>query len=154
MKKKIQFEDEAWEELEDFYQDDLELHDEKYVSEVEEELDNSLKDVLYYGEGDPAEFVQNIEFDMTNAEGVTYHVELVGRLDMENGTYLMVHPVGAPDPALLWIVKAWDDAEGNLQVAAIEDSDEYDEVLKFAEQTLYDDPDAQTIEGGGVQQDD
>lgn len=148
MKKKYNYED-AWEDLHEFYGDEV-----LDTSNASEEY-NFDKDALTYGDDDPAEYVDSIEFDVVDADGIAIKYELVGRIDIEDRTYLIIHRINDPDASTIRIVKAWDNENGELCLAEIEDEAEAKEVTERARMLLTDEDESwDDIPGGGVQWDD
>lgn len=140
--------DDAWDDIEDFYGDDLETNDEEFVNRVNAEI---TKDSLTFGYGDPVEYVKNIELDLVDENGTKHKFELVGRIDIRENTYVLVHRIDDPDPSSLNPLKAWDNEYGQMMVCNIEDPNEYKEVAEMVEKLLKGDPNAKDIPGGGVQ---
>ena len=157
MKKKYYDEDEIWDEIDGFYEENAdttlrETIDTTGYEEPSEDDDEVFdKDALTYGEDDHPEYVRSLTYDLIDEKGNRIKNELVGRLDMEDGTYVLMHPIDSPDPALLNIFRAWEDPNEGLQLEGISDPDEFARVAAFAEKVLYDDPEATDIPGGGIQ---
>ena len=159
MGKKYYDDDELWDEIDTFYEEnkDVQLREsidgetttsDYFNDEPEEKFD---KDALTYGENDHPEYVKNLTVDLIDENGNTVPNEIVGRLDMEGRTYLLLHPMNAEDKALINIFHAFDDKNGELAIEGISDPDELKRVIEFAEKVLYDDPEATDVPGGGVQ---
>lgn len=124
MKKKYNYED-AWEDIQEFY------GEEELAAELDEEI-------LEYGDGDGVEFVNSITFDLVDENGNAMEYELVGRMDIEDRAYLIVHRISDTDASSVRIVKAWDNEDGELCVAEIEDEAEAEEVYERARMLLSD----------------
>lgn len=143
--------DDAWDTIEDFYGDDLETNNREFVDKVQSAFS---KDALTYGPDDPVEYVDNYQLTLIDEYGNGYEVEMVGRVDMDGKTYLVIHRLDDPNPSSLSPLRAWDDENGQMQLCNINDDDEYRAVVEMIDKLLNDDPDAIDIPGGGVQWDD
>ena len=160
MGKKFYDDEELWDEIDSFYEEngDVKLRESLYDEETTEETDFKEepeekfdKDALTYGEGDHPKYVKNLTVDLVDGTGKVVPNEIVGRLEMEGRTYLLLHPMQAEDKALINIFHAYDDKNGELVIEGISNADELKRVIEFAEKVLYDDPDAKDVPGGGIQ---
>lgn len=144
----------------DYYSGDIpyeELSLEEKTMLWDIELNSGItKDSLTYGEDDPVEYVDNIVLNLTGEDGITLQYELLGRIDIKNRAYIIVHRMNDVETNSLVALRAWDDeATGMLMGCEITDEEEakevYEEVMKlFTEE--YDE--WEDIPGGGVQWDD
>ena len=111
------------------------------------------KDVLARPDED-VEYVENMTIWLTADDGSQHEFELVGRIDLEERTYVLLHPMESEDDSELIAVRATEAENGDAVFSDIEDEAEMEEVQKAVDALLFDDPDAEEIEGGGVQWDD
>lgn len=152
--------EDIWEDITNEYGDDLGLSDaEKEEIEKEYSLYNESddpmndKDVLARPDED-VEYVENMTIWLTADDGSQHEFELVGRIDLEERTYVLLHPMESEDDSELIAVRATEAENGDAVFSDIEDEAEMEEVQKAVDALLFDDPDAEEIEGGGVQWDD
>lgn len=139
MKNKYNFEDDAWEELEEYYGDDLEANDPEFVSEVEKNIDDSF-----------GSYEDNFIFELVGEDGKPAKYEFIGKIEIKDKTYLMLHPYDYEDEACLCLCRAYDDENGELKVEAISDPEEFKQVEEMANKLLYADSDDYTETPGGL----
>lgn len=142
--------DDAWDTIEEFYGDELESNDQEFVSKVEDEFANHS---FLNSPNEQVEYGENFQMTLIDDKGNRYEYEMVGRIDVEGKTYLLVHNIADPNPSTLSPLRAWDDENGQMQLCDIDDDNEFNAVMEMVRKLMTDDPDAEDIEGGGVQWD-
>ena len=147
--------EDIWEDITNEYGDDLGLSDEekeeigkKYSLYNESDDPMNDKDVLARPDED-VEYVENMTIWLTADDGSQHEFELVGRIDLEERTYVLLHPMESEDDSELIAVRATEAENGDAVFSDIEDEAEMEEVQKAVDALLFDDPDAEEIEGGG-----
>lgn len=130
--------DDAWDDLEEFYGDDLEINDEEFVNNVE----YIPEDMIIAREGEDVEIVDRFIFDIIDPDGNPHPYEMLGRIDIEGRIYLLLHEADEEDDYNVVAVRAFDNEDGEMCVQAIEDPNELKEVEDMANKLLKDDPNA------------
>ena len=153
---KKNFEEDAWDELRDFYGDDLRLSEDEYkeaqyeASIYDDNPEFSDKNKLVMP-GEKPIYLDNFVIEGTRADGTVEKLELLGRFDFDGKTYLALHPMSDETGKSYCFVGAHDDENGQLAFEDITDN----ETLEMLEEEFYklmtDDPNAVDIENGGVQ---
>lgn len=107
-----------------------------------------------YRPGEDVDFVQNIVIDMTLDDGSKISYELVGRIDLFDKIYVLLHPMGAKDRGELYAARVREEADGSAVFEEITDQKELQEVNAQFDRLMNDDPNAVDVENGGVHLDD
>lgn len=152
--------EDLWQDIEEELGDELALsEDERKKIEEDYSLYNESEDVMLdkdvlAREGEDVEYVENLTLTLTSDEGVAREFEMVGRIDLEERTYVLLHPMDSEDDSELIAVRATEAENGDAVFADIDDENELLEVQEAVAKLMNDDPEAEEIEGGGVQWDD
>lgn len=148
-------EDEIWEVLDEAYDGDDGLSEEEkdYIEKGASLYEHDPMDDknTLYRPGENVNFVDNIVIDMTMEDGSVLSYELVGRIDIFERTYVMLHNVDSKDPSELAVARVLENPDGTAVFEDIKDEKEFQEVNEQIRRLLTDDPNAVDIENGGVQ---
>ena len=151
--------EEDWEELRDYYGDELRLTNEEYKQAQAEyslyDEEPGLKDKnKLVREGEDVQYVENVVLELRTGDGSLRKFELLGRFEIYTKTYVALHPIDDQERNTVCFARAWDDEMGQANFAEIEDEKEFKEVWDMFNKLMFPVEGAKDIPGGGVQWDD
>ncbi len=76
-------------------------------------------------------------YTLTDEEGNEYEFELMGVCEMDGKVYYAMAPVDADDNEQYTILRAEEEADGDVMLTTIEDDDEFEKVSEFFDDELF-----------------
>lgn len=76
-------------------------------------------------------------YTLTDEEGNEYEFELMGVCEMDGKVYYAMAPVDAEDNEQYTILRAEEEADGDVMLTTIEDDDEFEKVSEYFDDELF-----------------